>query len=129
MKLSLRTVIIYGILLWIIPFIVSFIVFPTKSFFPPLFETIMAVTLTLCVVVLAILYFRRVTADYVRVGIVVGVVWLAISLLIDLPLFLFGGPMQMSFANYMMDIGLTYLIYPIVTIGFGYLLANKRGIT
>jgi hypothetical protein len=30
-------------------------------------------------------------------------------------------PMQMSFTNYMMDIGLTYLIIPIVTIGMGYM--------
>jgi hypothetical protein len=38
------------------------------------------------------------------------------------------GPMKMSFADYMKDIGLTYLIIPIVSIGFGYLLEfkNKR---
>jgi hypothetical protein len=125
MKLSLRTAVFYGFLLWLIPFIVAVLVFPTKTFFPPFFETIMAVTVTLCVVTLAILYFKRVTADHVRVGIVIGVVWLAISIFIDLPLFLLGGPMQMSFTNYMMDIGLTYLTYPIVTTGFGYLLAQK----
>src|SRR5574342_211449 len=125
MKLPLRTIFSYGFLLWLIPFIVAVLVFPTKTFFPPFFETIMAVTVTLCVVTFAILYFKRVTSDHVRVGIVVGIVWLAISILIVLPLFLLGGPMQMPFANYMMDIGLTYLIYPIVTVGFGYLLAQK----
>lgn len=31
----------------------------------------------------------------------------------------------MSFANYMMDIGLTYLIFPIVTVGFGVILRKK----
>ncbi len=125
MKLSFRTIIFYGILLWLIPFIVAFIAFPTKTFFPPFFETIMAVTVTLCVVIFAVLYFKRVTADFVRAGVTIGMIWFAISILIDLPLFLLGGPMQMSFPNYMMDIGLTYLIYPTVTIGFGYLLAHK----
>lgn len=125
MKISLRTVIFFGILLWIIPFIVSVIVFPTKTFFAPFFETIMAVTVTLCVVIFAILYFKRVTADFIRIGIVVGVIWFAISIVIDLVLFLSPSPMQMSFPNYMMDIGLTYLIYPVVTIGFGYLLEHK----
>jgi len=35
------------------------------------------------------------------------------------------GPMKMSFINYMMDIGFTYLIYPIVTIGFGSVLEKN----
>ncbi len=93
MKLSFRTIIFYGILLWLIPFVVAFIVFPTKIFFPPFFETIMAVTVTLCVVIFAVMYFKRVTADFVRAGVTIGIVWFAISILIDLPLFLLGGPM------------------------------------
>ncbi len=44
MKLHYRTVIFFGILLWMIPFVVSLIVFPTKTFFPPFFETICAHT-------------------------------------------------------------------------------------
>lgn len=125
MKLYFRAIIFYGFLLWLIPFIVSIPVFSLKTTFPPFFETIMAVTVTLCVVIFAILYFKRVTADFMRVGVVIGLVWFAISLIIDLVLFLSPSPMQMSFTNYMMDIGLTYLIYPVVTIGFGYLLAHK----
>ena len=125
MILFIKTVLLYGFLLWFIPFIVGFISFPTKTFFTPLFETIMAVTVTLCVVVFTILYFKKLPGDYFKQGIIVGIVWLAISVLIDLPLFLLNSPMQMPVANYFMDIGLTYLIYPIVTIGFGYLLAHK----
>lgn len=34
--------------------------------------------------------------------------------------------MKMSFADYMMDIGLTYLIIPAVTLGFGYSLQQHR---
>ncbi len=33
--------------------------------------------------------------------------------------------MQMSLGDYMMDIGITYLIIPVVTIGMGFLLERK----
>jgi hypothetical protein len=32
------------------------------------------------------------------------------------------GPMKMPFIDYMADIGLTYSLIPIITVGFGYLL-------
>ena len=125
MKPFFKVVLLYGVILWLIPFIVGFSAFPLKSFFSPFFETVMGITVTVCAVVFAMLYFRKLRGDYLKHGIIVGLIWFAMSVLIDLPLFIFGGPMQMSFANYMMDIGLTYLIYPIVMIGFGYLLARK----
>lgn len=36
--------------------------------------------------------------------------------MIDLCLFLPSSPMQMTFNNYLSDIGITYLIFPIITI-------------
>lgn len=125
MKPFIKIALLYGVVLWVIPFLISFLVFPFKTIFPPFFETVMALTLAAIGVVFAILYFRKLTGDYLRQGMMVGLIWFAMSVLIDLPLFIFGGPMQMTFANYMMDIGLTYLIYPIVTIGFGWMLARK----
>jgi hypothetical protein len=49
---------------------------------------------------------------------------LAISFVIDLAMFM-QGPMKMPFADYVMDIGLTYLIIPAITVGFGYLSKSK----
>jgi len=124
---SLKFTIIYGFLLWLVPFIVSFIIFPLKeSQSPlfettsPLFETIMPVTLTFFVVFFSILYFRKIEIGYFFESIKLGIVWFAISFVIDLLMFMWG-PMKMPFLTYMSDIGLTYLIFPIVTIGFGYL--------
>ena len=54
-----------------------------------------------------------------------GILWSAISVTIDLIMFM-QGPMKMSFADYVEDIGLTYLIIPAITIGFGYLIEKKR---
>ena len=54
-----------------------------------------------------------------------GLVWMALSLLIDAPLMLLGGPMKMSIGDYIADIGLTYLIMPIVTMGLGLAKASR----
>lgn len=53
--------------------------------------------------------------------------WLATHVVIDLPLFPFGGPMAMTWSDYEMDIGVTYLIIPIVTLGIGVALARRPG--
>jgi hypothetical protein len=74
-----------------------------------------------CVVLFSVLYFRSVTSGFQKEGARLGAVCLAISLFIDLLLFM-EGPMKMPLADYLKDIGLTYLIIPIITVGFGYLL-------
>ena len=116
--------ILYGFLLWLIPFIVGFVIYPIRGSNRALFETIMPLTLTIGVVFFSTVYFRKINKGFLSAGIRLGVIAFILSILIDLLLFMWG-PMKMSFADYMMDIGLTYLIYPIVTIGFGYLLSKR----
>ncbi len=111
----------------LIPFVVAFLVFPLRASSRPLFESIMPVTVTITAVFLGVRYFRQVTRDHVREGVLMGLSWLAICILIDAPLMLFGGPMQMSLAEYMGDIGLTYVIIPAVTVGIGAALARASG--
>lgn len=117
---------LYGFLIWLIPFVVSILIFPFHQSNRPLFESIMPVAVTLCVVVFAILYFKTVSADFVREGVVIGAAWLIISLAIDLPLFLLESPMKMSLPDYIADIGLTYLIMPTITVGMGWVLKQKQ---
>jgi hypothetical protein len=121
---SMKRALLCGFLLWLIPFLVAFIIYPLRETERPLFETIMAVTVTLAVVVLSIPYFRKTDGGYLNEGIKIGILWFCISIAIDLLMFMWG-PMKMSFRDYMFDIGFTYLIYPTVTIGFGYLLQRK----
>ena len=122
---SIKLALSYGFLLWLLPFIVSFLIFPLKRAQSPLFETIMAVTVTFCVVVFANLYYRRMESGFLTESIKLGILWFGIGIILDLLMFMWG-PMKMTFANYMLDIGLTYGIFPIVTIGFGYSLAGKQ---
>lgn len=118
-------IVIFGFLVWLVPFAVSFLVFPLKSSMRPLFESVMPLILTIVVITLTYYYMKNLNANFVKEGIVIGIAWYIINIAIDLVMFLPASPMQMSFADYMMDIGLTYVMIPVITIGMGYLLSSK----
>jgi len=123
---SYKLALFYGFLIWLIPFVVAFLIYPIKTSNRALFESIMPVVLMICVVLFSILYLRKVKTDFFKEGILLGVIWFAISLVIDLTMLMPESPMKMSFADYMMDIGLTYVIIPTICVGFGYLLERQR---
>lgn len=106
-----------GVMVWLVPFVVAFLVFPLRQSLRPLFESIMAVAVTASAVLLGLAYLRRVERVVMREGLLLGLLWFAICVLIDAPLMLLGGPMQMSFGAYMADIGVTYVSIPLVTSG------------
>lgn len=116
-KKSLKRVVIFGFVAWLIPFIIGVAVFPVKKSNPAFFETIMAVVLVIVGVVFARLYFKKAEEISLRQGIIVGMVWLCMGIVIDL-FFFSWGPMQMAPLDYLLDIGLEYLIYPIATASF-----------
>jgi hypothetical protein len=123
---EIKKKLMYGVLLWAIPFVVSIFVFPLRSSDRPLFESIMPVVVVLCVVIFSALYFRKwADSKFISEGIVLGILWLVISLAIDLALFMPETPMQMSLVDYIKDIGLIYLMIPVITIGFGYILSKR----
>jgi hypothetical protein len=107
----------FGALVWLVPFIVAFMIFPIHDSARPLFESIMAVAVCTSAVVFGNLYLKNMKQDFVKIGIQIGILWFIIPLLIDAPLMLLGGPMQMSVAAYMADIGVTYLCIPVITWG------------
>jgi hypothetical protein len=118
-------IVIFGFFVWLVPFVVSFFIYPLKIKGNPLFESIMPLIITIMVVILAYLYLKNIEIDLLKEGVVIGVVWFIINIAIDLVLFLPPSPMQMSFTNYMMDIGITYLMIPVITIGLGVMAENK----
>lgn len=122
---SIKKTLLYGFLIWLIPFITAFLIFPIRESNRALFESIMPIVITASVVFFAYHYFKKLDNNFVKEGLLLGVIWLAISFIVDLTMFM-QGPMKMSFADYLMDIGLTYLIMPIITIGLGYLVKNKE---
>ncbi|GMQ81544.1 MAG: hypothetical protein BMS9Abin05_0976 [Rhodothermia bacterium] len=105
----------FGFLVWLVPFVVAVIFFGLHESSRPLFESIMAVTVTGTAVAFGLLYMKSADSEFVRESIRLGILWLVVAIAIDAPLMLFGGPMQMTVGQYTADIGVTYLSIPVVT--------------
>ena len=117
---SIKQTLLFGFLIWLIPFLVAFAMYSIHETNRPLFESIMPNIIVLSTVVFSVLYFKKLNENYIKEGLLLGIIWLAISILIDLVMFM-QGPMKIGFADYIMDIGLTYFIIPTITVGFGYI--------
>jgi hypothetical protein len=124
---SWRRILGLGLIAWLALFVVAFLAFPFRESARPLFESIMAVAVTATAVLLGLAHLRRLRSGFVREGLLIGLVWFAVCLLIDAPLMLFGGPMKMTFGAYMADIGLTYVSIPVVTVGLAAARAQPGG--
>lgn len=105
-----------GLLVWLVPFAVAFAAFPLKTANYPLFESIMPVALTAIVVFCSLWYFRGIATPTIREGLLLGVLWMLLSMAVDLPLML-SPPMNYTVGQYFADVGLTYLMMPIITLG------------
>ena len=112
-----------GFLVWLIPFIASMALSSVHALERVLFETIMPVILSITAVVFLMLH-RKAASSFLQ-GLALGGAWLAISISLDLLMFMWG-PMKMSFTDYMKDIGLTYIMYPIIAAGVGFLAGKWR---
>lgn len=121
---KVRTVLLYGFMMWLIPFVISFPIFSYKDSNRGLFESIMAVAVVCTAVSLSLVFFQKLSKKFLVQGVVLGTSMFSISIVIDLFLFMWG-PMKMSIGEYMADIGLTYLAIPVIAIGFGYILDQK----
>lgn len=118
---SIKSALLLGFFDWLLPFAVSFVIFPLRKNNYYLFESLMVIVVVFAAVWFTIHYFRKVESNSVREGVLLGLLWLVINLAIDLILFLPQSPMQMSFSLYISQIGIKYISIPIITIGFGYL--------
>ncbi len=110
--------------MWLMPFLGSLIIYPLRISFYPLFESIMSVIVSISAVIFSYFYFKNIEKSFAIEGVIIGIVWIIINIFIDLLLFLPASPMQINLSNYIMSIGLKYLIIPTVTIGFGYMIQN-----
>jgi hypothetical protein len=117
----------FGVLVWLLLFVTAFIAFPLRNSARPVFESIMSVAVAATAVVFGLLYLGHVQRNLVREGFLLGVLWFVVCVMIDAPLMLFGGPMQMSPGEYMGDIGLTYVGIPVVTTGLAVARSWKVG--
>jgi len=114
-----KRAVLLGLLSWLVPFLVSFLVFPLRQTNAPLFGNVMTLVVLAVAVALFHMYFLG-RAVLVREALWVGALWLAINLVLDYPMFAFG-PMQMPAARYYSEIGSAYLIFPLFAFGAAWL--------
>lgn len=118
-----RRIVGYGVVLWLVPFTIAFILFGVREADRALFESLMTVTGVVSEVVLAVLYFRRAGRASIGQGLAVGFAWAIISIVIDLPIFL--AVFRMPLGDYIADIAVSYLAMPAVTAGIAA--ARRQG--
>lgn len=116
---SFKKSFLFGLIVWVIPFIVAMIIFPLRETERPLFESIMPIVLCLTAIIMANIYFKNVELNFIKEGIYLGVLWFIMCIIIDQAFFSWG-PQKMGFIDYVKDIGLTYVIIPVITIGTGW---------
>jgi len=102
---------------------VGFMTYTVQSWNAPLFDSIMAVTLASTAALVSLYYFAK---EGSQQSVVVGIVWMFISIVIDAPFFLVGGPMLMTVDHYISDIAASYVMIPVIC--FVVATALKRGV-
>jgi len=119
---SVRKALVLGFLVWLL---ISVAIFPIRRSNRPMFESIMGIVVALAAASFLNLYFRTVERRFAFEGALLGMLWCALCVLCDLPLFLCG-PMKMPMGAYFSEIGSGYLMIPAVSIPVGVLLDRKR---
>lgn len=116
--------ILFGFLTWLIPFVFSFLIWPLHDSMLSLFKSIMIVFGAITGVIFIVVYFKKISSGYLRDGITIGFIWLAINIILDLIVLV--GLFKTPTKDYFIDIGIRYLMIPIITVGFGYILEYKN---
>ncbi|MFN7436251.1 MAG: hypothetical protein ACK5R0_14430 [Bacteroidota bacterium] len=118
--------ILFGFLSWLIPFTVSFLFYkPGGELIVPYstFKSTIMVVGTLSGCYLLLRYFKLVDTDFIRNGVIVGLSWFAINIILDAVILI--PIMKTTFADYFMSIGLSYIAIPTISIAMGYLLERR----
>lgn len=119
-------IVLLGIAIWAVPFALAMAIFPVVSPASELFEAIMAVTLAFATTLFGLIHLSRCAAPSLDEGLLAGSIWMAISVALDLPFFIFGPEqMRMAPADYIADVALTYLMIPIIAGGLGQAFSRR----
>ena len=119
--------ILFGLITWIVPFVTSFLFFNMEtqqlSINELFFKSIMIVEGGLIGVFLLVHYFRKISDRFVKEGLIIGLCWFLINIVLDVVVLL--PTSQMDFDTYFQQIGMRYLLIPIIGVGMGYVARSK----
>lgn len=117
--ISLKNIFLYGFLIWVIPFAIAFAIYPVRDNNRALFESIMPLVLIVVTLFSTLRVYRQMKHESLVTGILLGAIWMTISIVIDFPIFVLG-PIHMTPNEYFYDIALSYLLIPLLTSGIVY---------
>jgi hypothetical protein len=117
-------IVFLGFLLWLICFIIGFIVWPLHDSNFMLFKSIMIVSSTIVGILLLAYYFKKISVHYIKEGIVVGIIWFVVNIVLDLIVLV--GILKSPLVEYLISPGIGYLNIPVISIGIGYILSRKK---
>ena len=121
-----RRITLLGFISWLVPFVVSFLFVDRHGQFlipQPLFKSLMVVIFGGFGTWLLLVAFRHVPPNP-RSGLGLGCYWLAINLVLDLAVLV---PfVKMPVVAYFYDIGLRYLLIPIISTALGVVAERTR---
>lgn len=119
--------ILYGVIAWLVPFVLAFFFYSKEGeliidiFF---FKTIMIVIGAIIAAILLVFYFKKVKQDFFKESVYIGILWFFINIVLDLLILI---PMsKMMLDVYFMQIGLRYLVIPVMTMMIGAVLEDKK---
>jgi uncharacterized membrane protein YpjA len=114
---------VYGAILWLIPYVTAIPLMPLMTSDNALFKTIMIVEGALVGAALTAHYFNSVEQDFLREGIILAVVWIALNWLLDVVALL---PFtKQTLPRYFAEIGLRYLAIAAPAVAVGWVLEKR----
>lgn len=125
-KPTLTKALLLGFLTWLIPFTISLLSYTRNGELTipyATFKSIMIVSGTVSGCYLLFRYFKLVDNDFIKNGLVIGLTWFAINIILDSIILI--PMMKTTFAEYFMSIGLGYIALPAISTTMGYLLQSK----
>ena len=114
----------YGFLVWLIPTIITsaLIIFPNITYF---FDIVSALSLIISAAVFSYLYFKDVTINFIKEGIITGITWLILSIVFDL-IMIIVGISTISLTSYALLVVPLYVIIPVITVSYGLHLDHNK---
>lgn len=116
----------FGFIVWLVPFLVSFLFYSSEGVLltqDAFFNSVMTVVGFTTASILLLNYLKGFTVNYLKESIKAGSAWLIMSVLLDVAILV---PIaKMNLVTYCANIGLGYLVIPIMAIFAGLLLEQK----
>lgn len=119
--------ILLGFLTWLIPFAVSFLFYKPGGELVVPYATFKSTIMLVGIISgcsLLLCYFKFVDSDFFRHGVIVGLSWFAINIILDTVILI--PIMKTTFVDYFLSIGLSYISIPTISISMALLLNRKH---